>query len=303
MKTESFLISRRERPILLRRKFVAGLAANKRWKPGDIAWVRGRESFSPWKKASALEDIPKAEERHCTRAVYEGIRDKLSVAPLGNCDGGESVTIHRLARRETREGDAAAAVSHWEVRLKIFTSHSSREVSSTSRNLQFGVPAWAERFAPKEKKRVARERERERERERTRLCTLKKVATNHLASRRLGSDRDDPRRVYVCFMEEKKSKLRRSKGKRKEKKQRKKWEIVVPQSYSRYLLLSSIATRVFFLSLSLFRRVELFSAILLADLIKQVKEKAGWKGALRIFSSEEEVGLKWGPRKERWRGL
>jgi len=76
-------------------------------------------------------------------------------------------------------------------------------------------------------------------------------------------------------MEEKKSKLRRSKGKRKEKKQRKKWEIVVPQSYSRYLLLSSIATRVFFLSLSLFRRVELFSAILLADLIKQVKEKVG----------------------------
>jgi len=105
-------------------------------------------------------------KRGIVHAQNEGIRDKLSVASLGNCDAGGSVTIHRLARREIREGDAAA-VSHREARLKIFTSHSSREVSSTSRNLQFGVPVWVlskEVWSKREE--TSRDRERERERER-----------------------------------------------------------------------------------------------------------------------------------------
>lgn len=191
----------------LRQKFFAELCGRSGRRVCD-GWIEARErdatkakeerkekSFSPWKEASALKDIPESRREALCIRMYQ--RRTLSHQPVM----GEYRGLTRNSLEETRHRTEAG--------LKIFTSHSRvgrppppPEIC----NLAY-LPAWVAGTRKEVwpgRGREARRREKGREKNARGLCSLKKVA-NHLPSGRPASGRNDPRRVYVCFSKEVKS--------------------------------------------------------------------------------------------------
>lgn len=114
--------------------------------------------------------------------------------PTGECHGST-----RSLLEETRHRTEAG--------LKIFTSHSSREISTASRNLQFGVPTWV--VGTRKEVWSGRGKTERDKKKKMKRPLLVEGGGQPPTSERPVSERDDSHHVYVYFSEEGKSNRQR----------------------------------------------------------------------------------------------